>query len=155
MKGRIYKIECEETKRIYYGSTLLSLQHRLSQHKAPSSTRCLTRDFINPTISLVEEIEYEDITELRKKEAEYIKNNECVNKQIPCRTWNEWAKDTGQYKKRYNKDVEKSREQCRDAYYKHHEKRLAKANSKVKCPICDKEMSYANLPRHKRTQHPE
>ena len=152
-QGKIYKIICKETNRIYYGSTIKSLNHRLSQHKAPSSTRCLTRDFINPVISLVENYPCNNKVELLTREGWWIKNNVCVNKQIAGRTVNEWAEDTGEYKKRYWKDVEKSRQQSRDDYYNNHEQRLEKANSKVSCPLCDKLISYGNLPRHKKTQH--
>ena len=152
MKGKIYKITCEETNKIYYGSsTQKYLSRRLSTHKYRKSCQC--KDFINPTIELVEEIEFEDKKELLRLEAYYIKNNECVNTQIPLRTLKEWAVDTNHYKKRYHKDIEKSREQGRENYEKHKEKRLEKMLEKKECELCGKLIAKCNMKRHQKNIH--
>lgn len=77
MSCKIYKITCE-TGAVYYGSTIQTLKARLGSHKTDKSTTC--KDFINPKIELVKEVDENDRDE---EEAYYIKNFECVNKYIP------------------------------------------------------------------------
>lgn len=89
--GIVYKLTCSETGNIYFGSTIRPLNQRLWKHKAHDNT-CVSRDFINPIIEKLCDVEYleNDKTELLKKEREYIENYECVNKVIPLRTRNEY-----------------------------------------------------------------
>jgi hypothetical protein len=89
MKGIIYKIEGYGLT--YYGSTIQKLNERKANHKSQYKNRDKGRKFCTSwliiekgddwTIEQVEEIEINDIDELRIHEAYYQKNNECVNKQ--------------------------------------------------------------------------
>ena len=102
MRGSVYKLECEETQKIYIGSTTMILKERLRYHKKKSNV-CNSKILINPKIILLEEVEYEDKKELLEREAFYIKNNECVNKKIPLRTRHEWYLDNKEeYQKKKN-----------------------------------------------------
>ena len=94
-KGMIYKLYHEGG--VYYGSTTQTLKERLGHHKYDSKTRNKTSKklFKNgsiPKIELLEEVEFNDIKELRERERYYIENFECINKQIPNRTIKEYYK---------------------------------------------------------------
>ena len=88
MKGSIYKIVGYGLT--YYGSTIQPLYERKANHKSQYNNRTKGRNHCSSwyilekgndwNIELVEEIEFDDLDELRCKEAEYQKNNECVNK---------------------------------------------------------------------------
>tara|TARA_R110000772_G_scaffold268128_1_gene394223 strand:+ start:1112 stop:1423 length:312 start_codon:yes stop_codon:yes gene_type:complete len=90
MKGKVYKLTCE-TGKIYIGSTTQELNKRFSTHKSKGNN-CKSKDFINPTIELLEEIETENIDELRFIERGYIEKIICVNKNNPINTKEEKIK---------------------------------------------------------------
>jgi hypothetical protein len=99
MKGIIYKIECNETGEVYYGSTTLSLNKRISKHKTNCKRwkegKCrFTTSFNiidrgNYSYSLIETVECEDRGQLEARERFYIESNECINKMVVGRTWKE------------------------------------------------------------------
>jgi hypothetical protein len=103
--AKIYKIICSETNRIYYGSTTQKLNHRLNHHtaKRKSGRNCLTRDFVEPKIYLVELVECDNKKDLLLRENYYIDNFECVNKKRAFRSKED--------KKQYNKEYLKVRKQ--------------------------------------------
>ena len=89
--GKIYKITNSETKEIYIGSTCQSLNCRMNNHRADfkrggttSSIEILKYQY--PLIVLIEDYPCNSKYELLKREAFYILNNDCVNKQIPARS---------------------------------------------------------------------
>ena len=98
--GIIYRIVCNETGEVYYGSSKHSLNQRMSQHKngckrwKEGKTAYLTSYQIihrgNYSYSLIETVECEDKKQLEAVERKYIDNNECINKNIPGRTMKEW-----------------------------------------------------------------
>jgi len=100
-QGKIYKIISSECDLVYYGSTVQPLNKRFSIHKSKFKrlTNGLTKQYCssfkiiekgNSEIVLVENYPCQNKIELELREAEYIKNNDCVNKIIPCRTIKEW-----------------------------------------------------------------
>ena len=87
MIGIIYKITCELTKEVYYGSTSTSLNLRKNNHKMGSTSS--SKQIIERgkwTISAIETINYENKSELLLRERFYIENNECINKNLPITT---------------------------------------------------------------------
>lgn len=99
--AKIYKLVCNTTGKVYYGSTCLkNLQERLSYHEKDfiaffekenqgymtSFEIICEGDYI---IELVEKVDCKDKKELHQRERWYIENNECVNKFIPNRTTKE------------------------------------------------------------------
>ena len=84
--AKIYKIQCNETGEIYYGSTVQALSKRKSVHKDRSkhpelgltSTPIIKRG--NWTMSLVESYPCKNKEELFAKERYYIDTYPCVNK---------------------------------------------------------------------------
>ena len=115
-KGKIYKIVCNTTGLVYYGSTVASLKHRLNQHITNHKHDGVTTSKIviennNYEIILLENYPCKTRKELEKKESWYIQNNECVNKMIPGRTLEEWYIDNREHvinkSKRYYNDNKK------------------------------------------------
>ena len=109
--GKIYKLICSETGDIYIGSTTQTLKDRLSGHKTPSNT-CTSKGFINPIIVLIKDFPCNTREELEAEERVFVKEVNCVNKQIPGRTNREYRLDNKDRLKEYrldNKDKIKQR----------------------------------------------
>jgi len=116
-KGRIYKIVCNETNEVYYGSTCNLLCYRKSHHKNATKQRCVSKSIIergNWDMVLVEYFPCNTKEELLMRERFYIDNNECINKQRPIISKEE-------HKELANKSYMKRRE---TALEKQKEKRL-------------------------------
>ena len=86
---------------VYYGSTVQTLYQRFNEHKCryklytEDNSRIYVTSFeimkcADCKMELLEDYPCDNKQQLLKKEAEYIKNNECVNKEIPLRTKQEW-----------------------------------------------------------------
>ena len=119
--GKIYKIICNITGEVYYGSTTLKyLCNRKSTHIADvkrtdegkRAGKCMSYDIIkrgNWDIVLVEQYPCESKDELHTRESFYIKNNVCINKVDPAK----W-------------DEEKNKKSNRQSYLRNKEKILQK-----------------------------
>lgn len=138
MKGFIYKITSSQSDKIYIGSTKSSLKKRLRSHhtekKYVSAQLIICYD--DHKIELIEEVEVENLNELRKKEGEHIKLNWecCINEKIPGRTQGEWYDDNfetiSKKKKEYmelNKDYFSV---LAKQYREDHKEQLKSANKK-------------------------
>lgn len=106
-KAVIYFVKCSETNKIYIGSTTRPLCFRIGHHRSKHNTTS-TKDFINPTIHLLEKYPCENREQLLKKERFFVESLPCVNKNIPGRTAAEWqSSNKGMVqdyrKKRYDK----------------------------------------------------
>ena len=103
--SKIYKIVCDETGLVYYGSTTQKLCERLAQHKRKGNG-CKTKEMKNPKIYLIEYFPCNTKEELTKRERWFIENIECCNKKIPTRTPKEYREDNKEKlkekKKEYN-----------------------------------------------------
>jgi len=87
-KGIIYCIICNETSERYYGSTFKSIVERMRKHTSNSNT-CSSKQIIergNFTFQNLLECYVENKQQLHKIEADFIKNNICVNKVLPYRS---------------------------------------------------------------------
>jgi len=98
-KGKIYKLTTiHNPDLVYYGSTVNPLYKRKGQHKLAfkngqlslTSSKLFELGFDNVEITLVENFSCNNKEELLKRERFYIENNNCVNKNIPCRTRKEY-----------------------------------------------------------------
>jgi ribosomal protein S27AE len=128
VNGKIYKIVCNETNEVYYGSTILSLKDRIIKHKC--SLKCESRQIINRNnyyYELIEDYSCNNRKELETRERWYIENNKCINKIIPTRTLKEY-------------------------YQENKEKILEKKNEKIPCPRCGSITTKNHLKRHQRGQ---
>ncbi len=88
-KCKIYKItSLNNPDLVSYGHTCQTLAQRFSSHKAPhnptKSKQIIEKG--DAIILLVEEFPCESEDQAKVREAFYILNNTCVNKQVPGRT---------------------------------------------------------------------
>lgn len=148
-KAKIYQIVCNETGRVYIGSTCEpSLSRRLSQHVRDYEnhlrgnkhyvTSFLIIKNMNYAIGLIENCkEVTNRDELRARERYYIQNCVCVNKNIPGRT----------RKQHYDENKESIKE-YKSQYYLDNKERLTK---KYQCE-CGGCYSHANKSIHLKTK---
>ena len=107
--GFIYKLTNGEQD--YYGSTIQSLKRRLTTHrKGVCEARKLYENGKKVSIELMETIDFNEIGELRLKEAEYIENNVCINKKNPKRVKTIELASKKDYDKQFYKDKIKNTE---------------------------------------------
>ena len=105
---------------VYYGSTTQPLCKRISEHRSRYKRYKNGKEYYksvfiifdefgleNCKIELVELFPCENKNQLHQKEGEYIKNNECVNKNIAGRTLKEYYEDHKEQKLKYQKEYNK------------------------------------------------
>ena len=121
-KGKIYELVDLTNNNKYYGSTIQDLKKRKGQHKSlyhiylngkmnyVSSFEIIKNN--NYEIYLVEEFPCNSKSELEAREGYYIRNNNCINKNIPGRTRKEnhkqWSADNKEWIKELHKDWKKN-----------------------------------------------
>jgi hypothetical protein len=113
--GFIYQIVADNTDKIYFGSTIQSINSRFKAHKTPKNPCCSRElfNYPNTRIELIETCSNIDKIllkeELKNIESEYIircrqiKPNTCVNYQTPNRTRKQWHYDNPTYMREYHK----------------------------------------------------
>jgi hypothetical protein len=148
MKGIIYKIVCNETGEVYYGSTTRTLNRRMSGHKSDCKQwkegKCgFTTSFNiidrgNYSYSLIETVECEEKKQLEARERFYIENNECINKFIPCRTRKEYREANKERYKEYKetnkgklKEYVKAYSEANKDHLKEYKKAYREANKEA------------------------
>lgn len=105
--GFIYSIVCNETGKVYYGSTTENVSERIRRHncslkswKEGKYEYCASFEIIernNYTVSTLETVEFEIKKELYERERFYIENNECINRYLPVQTAEERTEFLRQY----------------------------------------------------------
>jgi hypothetical protein len=101
LDGKIYKIVCNVSGQVYYGSTAeTTLAKRLAHHRSDYKQYLGgKRNFVSSFkifdnndyyMVLVEKFPCNDKMELHARERFFIEENECVNKNIPLRTRKEY-----------------------------------------------------------------
>lgn len=124
--GKIYKLVCNVTGMVYYGSTISSLKQRLAEHKSKYKSYLKGKYYYTSSFKIIENGDYrielvEDYKCLNKKQLEsiegiYIKYNDCINKIVVGRTPKEYNKEV-RYKNKLNKKFDC---ECGGKYiYKH------------------------------------
>jgi hypothetical protein len=121
--GKIYKIVCNITGLIYVGSTAeILLSNRLARHRTDYRNYLNGKYHYVSSFEILKNDKYEIILlqtypcnnkyELKARERFYIESLNCVNKNIPNRTYKEWLEDNkdkiAEYHKQYkeqNKDT--------------------------------------------------
>jgi hypothetical protein len=142
VNGKIYKIVCNETGEIYYGSTIQKLNERMNKHK--SQKNCESKQIINRNnyyCELIENYSCNNKKELETREKWYILNNDCINQKIPTRTMKEYRQDNKEKIKEYSKQY------CED----NKEKLIEKRKEKITCELCGSIVNKSCLKRHQRT----
>ena len=154
-KGKIYKITNEDMPElVYYGSTIDTLKSRLSKHRYACLNKNNSSKILfnteNYNIQLIELYPCENRKQLCEREGWYIRNNDCINKNIAGRSRKEYRKV---YNKEYNKEYRKLNknkisEKNKEYYNLNKNKLNEKQKEKVKCE-CGATISRVNLTRHK------
>lgn len=150
----IYKIVNDEMPNmVYYGSTCNTLRQRFVQHK--SKNDCSSKklfEFGKAQIILVEKFPCNDKMELTQRERFYIENNECVNKQIPNRTYKEYYQDNKEKIAEQQKEwYELNKEKCKEQQNQYNQVNKEKRNQKHDCE-CGGKFTYANKSNHDKTK---
>ena len=104
-------------------------------------SRILYEKYTDVRIELLECCPCDNKEELAKREGECIRNNECINKQIPLRTNKEHYQDNKQYKLDYEKEYREKNE----------EKIKERKSIRVICD-CGMEVNKNGIVRHKKSQ---
>tara|TARA_R110000823_G_scaffold107922_1_gene226951 strand:+ start:205 stop:603 length:399 start_codon:yes stop_codon:yes gene_type:complete len=126
--AKIYKIVCNQTKLVYYGSTTQALNLRLNQHRCKTPTNGLLlssriiMDNADYNIHLVEEYPCDNKKDLLIRERFYIDNNPCVNIRKAHRTIEDIRSSS---RERYHKNRDKISLKSKERY------RLKKLNQSV------------------------
>jgi hypothetical protein len=136
-KCKIYKItSLNNPELVYYGHTCQTLSQRFTSHKKKSNTT-KSKQIIekgDAVILLIENYPCESDEQANAREAFYILNNPCVNKQIPNRPRKEWLKiylDANKEKKReydkaYNEANNEQRNEKSKQYYEANKEEIRK-----------------------------
>ena len=123
--GKIYKLWSPSKNIIYYGSTTQTISQRLTDHlrdlrkynigtRTSNNSAFLVLNCDDYKIEVVEEYACNNKQQLERKEGEYIKNNECVNKCVAGRTPKEWYIDNiDKIRKQKQKKYEDNKEQIK------------------------------------------
>tara|TARA_R110001606_G_scaffold222143_1_gene369991 strand:- start:83 stop:619 length:537 start_codon:yes stop_codon:yes gene_type:complete len=133
MIGFIYKLS-DNSDKVYYGSTIQPLNDRFSKHRYSDSCRSKIMDKDTMKIECLEEFNHhlDFILKklLKKRECYYIRNFECINKNIPDRTRKEWRKDNKETIKLKQKEYyEKNKETIKllqKEYLENHKEQINK-----------------------------
>ena len=182
-KSKIYKIVCDTTKLTYIGSTIEALSRRLSGHRAAykrylkGNNRYVLKNN-NYKIILIENCPCKNKEELERQERKYIETIECVNKNIPGRTYKEYYEDNKdkiketqkewyetnknkikeQQKKWYenNKDkisekYEDNKDKIKEYKKKWYETNKEQMKEKIECEYCKSIVNNNNLKKHQKT----
>jgi hypothetical protein len=135
--AKIYKIWSPMGNEIYIGSTIQKLYARLSAHKTKGgcSSKILFEKYDDVRIELIEYFPCDNKEQLNKKEGEYIRKLDCVNRCIAGRTFKEWREDNKEHVKEYYKewheDNKEHVKECREnnkEYKKEYDKEYKKNN---------------------------
>ena len=156
-KGKIYKITSENYDKIYIGSTCRTLKKRINKHKYdmrqyikqnPSSYYCSSYELCEEhdyKIELIKNYPCNSEQELRREEGRWqlLNKDIIVNKYIAGRT-----------KKEYD-----NTEKRKASKKKHNQSEKGKASKskwkkkRIKCSVCNKEISQGYLREHIKKQH--
>ena len=176
--GKIYKLYSKQNNITYIGSTAeYYLSKRLSKHISTYKQYLKNKtNYIysfkileceDYKIELLENYPCANRTQLEKREGYYIKNNECVNKQIPGRTRGEYREVNKDKIKEYNtvyykNNIDKIKEQKQEYKINNKDKineyskeyrtnNKDKIKEKISCE-CGCDIRRSDLARHKKTK---
>ena len=166
--GFIYKLTNGEQD--YYGSTSMGLNLRMNCHRQPANykksiSRILFEGDKPVIMKCIEVVYYDNISELTLKEAEYIENNECINKNNPNRTKSRKGFNSSEYSKQYYLDKRKDNDEVKQKRIDYEDKnrdninkkqrarrKLKDMKEKINCSICGASVLKEGIYRHKKTK---
>ena len=152
--GKIYKIVDNAYTMCYYGSTTMQLSRRMAKHRMQyrlfsegKPNRISVFDIFeacgvdNCKIELVEEYPCATKEQLNKREGFYIRDNECVNKNIPGRSKAEYRHDNREQFRQWARDWRaENKEKVKEAH--------RKCDAPKLCSVCGVTCCRPVGPRH-------
>ena len=106
----------------------------------------------NCKIYLVELYPCKSKEELESREGYYIRNYECINKNIPCRTSKEYYNDHKHKKKEYyNNNKDKIAKYTKEWYDNNKDEINTKRKVQYECP-CGGRYTHSNKSQHSKTK---
>ena len=162
--GKIYKLVCDATPIVYYGSTIRTLSERLSHHKKFSD--CSSKELFemgNVSIHLIEEYPCNNKKELESRERIYIEfmlknfNHKIIcNKRIPLRTHKEYRQENryliSEHQKEYYQQNKSTVIEKVKVYRQNNRETInEKKKEKIACE-CGTFISKVNKSRHMKTK---
>ena len=172
-KGQIYKIVDNGFNKCYIGSTCEELSQRMARHRVHYTYYLTgTKHYIylfklfdefgidNCKIIWLEDFPCKSRKELVAREAEHIRNTNCVNKRIDGRSKKQYNEDNkekmSKIKKAYRESHKEETQEYMKQYYLNNKQELDKRNklnsqTKMTCE-CGSVVSKGNFSAHKKTQ---
>ena len=146
--GRVYSLRTHQTDDIYIGSTIQTLSQRMTDHRVDykaflnnkmnyiSSYEIL--QYNDAYIELLFEGEFESKNAFKKKEGEFQRSMNCVNKNIAGRTLQEYRDEHKEQQLEYNtkyRDEHKEQQvEYNTKYKKEHQEQINEnLRRKIKC----------------------
>jgi len=155
-QGKIYKIVCDKTDLVYYGSTIDKLGKRFQHHKCnhkrnKKHASQILLEMGECKIELVEYFPCNSKKELLERENYYIENNKCCNYRLS------YVKDMRERrkvhdKKHYEKYREKYLKKFEEYRTENKEKLYARAGQKIECADCGRFVRRGDIARHKKSK---
>jgi hypothetical protein len=171
--GYIYKIQPtveHQPNEIYIGSTTKTINQRLSNHKSDYG-RYLNGKYNNVSvfklfdkfginnmeIVLLQEIEFEDKKQLTDLEGQYIRDNDCVNKNIMGRNKKEWSEiyyknNKNKFIEQHKKYIENNKNHIQEYKKRYQTENKIKLNEKAKqnhiCNVCNGKYTHQGKSQH-------
>jgi len=152
--GKIYKLVCNVTGLVYYGSTTKSLKQRLTEHKSDYKRYLQGKTNYLTSFKIIENGDYniylvENYGCLNKKQLEsiervYIENYKCINKNIVGRTKKEYDKE---YRTNNKDKIKEYRQNNKDYYKEYRANNKHKLKEKFECE-CGGRYTYQNISHH-------
>jgi hypothetical protein len=152
--AKIYKLWSPEGDEIYIGSTIQKLCDRKTKHKFGdgSVSKILFEKYTDVRIELLEYFPCNNKEELNKKEGEYIRKLDCVNRNIAGRTQKEWCDDNKEKIKENKKEYrENNKDRFKEWCENNKEKIKEYRQNKFTCE-CGKTVTFINKARHERSK---
>jgi len=145
--GKIYKLIDLDSDKVYIGSTIRTLEYRLTAHKS-SYNLCISNTFKDPYIQLLCNYPCKSNRALEKEEQRYIDMYDCVNKQKSFQTKEEKDK----YQKQYYLEHEEELKEYKKKYdIINKEKHKQRNNQQFTCE-CGGKYIYGNKIRHMKSK---
>jgi len=155
-KGKIYKLTSPHTDKVYFGSTIMSLNKRLKDHKYHykyKNVLCMSKELFqlgDVDIELVEKFPCNSKSELLWRERYYIETHDCLNIMTPIIS----EEERKQRKAEYTLENKKEKSQYDKLKY-NKEEAVARAlkyklanSEKLGCRLCKKLVAKYNFARH-------
>ena len=153
--GKIYKLWSPEGDEIYIGSTTQDLSRRKAKHKRQNNvcnSKILFEKYTDVRIELLEECPCDNREQLVKKEGEYIRNNNCINKKIEGRTKKEWYEDNKEKRKESMDNWYENNKERYKEYYEDNKKHIQERHSTPFVCECGRTIKLGDKAKHLKTK---